>query len=136
MEVKESWGKVNLVAAINIVLFVYVSFCVIFCKGEWGCWVFLVILIGIISLYGLQVILLSNHNHQNSLRVFFNLSFMSASRGWFWHLYYRSDSSTPRPIKYQSILIIKSSKTVVYKLFSRLKNNTILTLWAAIYLII
>lgn len=135
MEVKESWGKVNLVAAINLVLFVYVSFCVIFCKGEGGGG-FLVILIGIISLYGLQVILLSNHNHQNSLRVFFNLSFMSASRGWFWHLYYRSDSSTPRPIKYQSILIIKSSKTVVYKLFSRLKNNTILTLWAAIYLII
>lgn len=133
MEVKESWGKVNLVAAINLVLFVYVSFCVIFCKGVG---VFLVILIGIISLYGLQVILLSNHNHQNSLRVFFNLSFMSASRGWFWHLYYRSDSSTPRPIKYQSILIIKSSKTVVYKLFSRLKNNTILALWAAIYLII
>lgn len=136
MEVKESWGKVNLVAAINLVLFVYVSFCVIFCKGE-GEGVCLVILIGIISLYGLQVILLSNHNHQNSLRFFFfNLSFMSASRGWFWHLYYRSDSSTPRPIKYQSILIIKSSKTVVYKLFSRLKNNTILTLWAAIYLII
>lgn len=107
MEVKESWGKVNLVAAINLVLSVYVSFCVIFCKGEGrGEGVFLVILIGIISLYGLQVILLSNHNHQNSLRVFFNLSFMSASRGWFWHLYNRSDSSTPRPIKYQSILII------------------------------
>lgn len=135
MEVKESWGKVYLVAAINLVLFVYVSFCVIFVRVKGGV-VFLVILIGIISLYGLQVILLSNHNHQNSLRVFFNLSFMSASRGWFWHLYYRSDSSTPRPIKYQSSLIIKSSKTVVYKLFSRLKNNTILILWAAIYLII
>lgn len=40
MEVKESWGKVNLVAAINLVLFVYVSFCVIFCKGEVGGGVF------------------------------------------------------------------------------------------------
>lgn len=36
MEVKESWGKVNLVVVINFVYFVYVLFCVIFCKGEGG----------------------------------------------------------------------------------------------------
>lgn len=52
MEVKESWGKVNLVVVINFVFFVYVLFCVIFCKGEGGGGVFLVIFIGIIFFYG------------------------------------------------------------------------------------
>lgn len=51
MEVKESWGKVYLVVVINFVFFVYVLFCVIFCKGEGG-GVFLVIFIGIIFFYG------------------------------------------------------------------------------------